>query len=139
MLIGSGRDSTPLPCLRMCRKETFQIPLRSYVSTSSFLLSFLQAVFRHRVNVLRTTFQHDYKIPEKTSSPIFPPTSFLYFFPLPFVFANSLIFGQPSTIWNTYCFSLSAGSYEALWLRFIKVVLSWRIKAIGNSRPSCFV
>lgn len=36
-------------------------------------------MFRYRVHVLKTTFQHDYKIPEKTSFPLFPPTSFLYF------------------------------------------------------------
>lgn len=55
---------------------------------------------------------------------------------LPSVFANSLIFSQPSMIWNTYCFSLTAGSYEEFWLCFIKVVLSWKINAIGNSHPS---
>lgn len=55
---------------------------------------------------------------------IFPPTSFLYFlcFFSFFVFSKSLILSQPSRTWNTYCFSLSAGSHKELWLCFIKLV-----------------
>lgn len=151
MLNGSGSDSTPLPCLYTYQKKMWIcIAGPSVFVCVYFLLLSIRFYFWLLLNFCRpcldTEFMYWGQHSDMTTKSLkkhLPPSShnifplvFTLFF-LPSIFANSLMFSQPSTIWNTYCFSLTAGSYEELWLYFIKVVLSWRINAIGNSHFSC--
>lgn len=95
VLIGSDSDSTPLPSLCVYRKEMIQGSAHTFASRV-LIQSWCIAAFPTRLqNPFRTL-----------------PTNIFYFLdyfsPLPSVFSKSLIFSQPSTIWNTYCFWLLA-------------------------------
>lgn len=148
MLIGSGSDSTPLACLCMYRKEMWICVSGSSVFVCVYFLLLntwfyfwlLLSFYRPCLDTEFMYWGQHSNMTTKSLKKHLPtnifPLFFMLFF-LPSVFANSL-FSQPSMIWNTYCFYLTAGSYEELWLCFIKVVLSWKINAIGNSHPSSF-
>lgn len=116
MLTGSGSDSTPLPCLCTYRKDNWIcVAGPSVFVCVYFLLLDTRFYFWWLLSFCRPCLDTEFKywgqhsnMTTKSLEKHLPTTSFLYFlhfFFLPSVFANRLMFSQPSTIWNTYCFS----------------------------------
>lgn len=123
VLIGSGSDSTPLPCLCVYRKEMIQ---EFYFW---LLLILCGPCFDTELMYCSLSDMATKSLPQSSHQHL------LFFIPS-FFFLRAWSLANPAR-YGTHTVFLIAGSYEVLWLCFIKLVLSWRINAVGNSHPSC--